>query len=140
MFKHIHHRSWFPFVIVALSLTLIVFIVWAYVARQNNPTANFIEVPAVTMGQYQNETKLVMKDFFNQLTTQADDATRLAFVSETEQKLLALRVPAEGRSVHFELVSSLELLRQGFAGNPEKMTEGETRLRSVFSNNSWLNQ
>lgn len=140
MFKHIHHRNWFPFVVVALSLSLVIFVAWAYAVKQNNPTADFVEMPAVTINQYQAETKIIMKDFFNQLSIQTDDATRLAFVSETEQKLLALLVPAEERSVHFELVSGLELLRQGFVGNAEKMDQGKIRLQSVLAENSWLSQ
>jgi hypothetical protein len=49
-----------------------------------------------------------------------------------------LRVPAEGRAVHFELVSALELLRQGLLGEEEKLIEGKERLQRAASENSWL--
>ncbi|MFA4917548.1 MAG: hypothetical protein WC560_12880 [Syntrophales bacterium] len=140
MFRHIHHQSWFPFVVIGLSLTLVLFIVWSYAARQNNPAAVYNSAPAVTLNSYQNEVGFIMKDFWSKYDTQTNDATRLAFVSETEQKLLALLVPAEGQSIHFELVSGLEFLRQGLVGNAEKMSEGKARLQKVFLDNSWLTQ
>jgi len=138
MFFNFHRKTWFPFIVLALSLSLGLFIVWSFVNKENNPTANFPEAPAITSGQYQNEAKQIVKDFWLQFEAQTDDAARLFFTSEVEQKLLALRVPAEDRSVHFELVSSLELLRQGLVGDVEKLEAGKTRLQKVFSDNLWL--
>lgn len=138
MFKHLHHQTWFPFVLIGLSLTLVLFIVWSFLARQNNPAADYESGPAVTAEQYQREVFVVFDGFWDKYRNQADDASCLAFVSGVEQKMLALKVPAESRSVHFELVSSLELLRQGLVGDSEKLESGIARLEKAYRDNPWL--
>ncbi|HBR80697.1 MAG: hypothetical protein UX09_C0046G0017 [Candidatus Uhrbacteria bacterium GW2011_GWE2_45_35] len=139
MFKHLHHRTWFPAVVVGLSLFLVIFIVWAYLAKQNLSDLEATNGPTITSEQYQNELLVLVGDFWIQYQGQVDDAARLLFVSDLEQNLLALKVPSENRSVHFELVSSLELLRQGLVGNSEKMASGLVRLEKTFNDNPWLN-
>lgn len=139
MFKHIH-RSWFPVLIILLSATLALFVVWSYLARQEEQTANFQTLPAVTVEQYQGAVSAIARNFWNQYNAQESETARLTLVDEVEQLLLALRVPAESRSVHFELVSGLELLKQGLAGDSEGLLKGTRRLQEVFSKNSWLNE
>lgn len=138
MFKDIHHRNWFPLIIGFLSLLLFFFVAWSMILR--NTSEDIVEETAVTFEQYQTSARLVLGDFQNKYEADTYWETRLTLVSEVEQNLLALRVPAEGRSVHFELVSSLELIKQGLAGQADKLEEGQTRLNKVFSKNLWLVQ
>ncbi|MFA6131788.1 MAG: hypothetical protein WC702_01805 [Patescibacteria group bacterium] len=136
MFHDIHHRNWFPFVLGFLSLLLLLFVVWAIVSKNSSEVIN--EGSTITFEQYQTSARLALGDFQNRYETDTYWEARLALVSEVEQNLLALRVPAEGRAVHFELVSAMELLKQGLSGEPNKLEEGQTRLQKVLSENSWL--
>ena len=140
MFSHLHHKTWFPLVVIGLSLALILFVAWAYLSRPTSSDFISTEIPTVSVNQYKAESRKIMTDFWSQYRNQADDASALSFVSETEQKLLALKVPSENRSVHFELVSSLELMWQGIVGDLEKMSEGLARLEKTFSDNPWLSE
>lgn len=140
MFTHLHHRTWFPLVVIGLSLILLLLVVWSLMAWENNPAVSYEATSTVTAEQYQKEVGTVMKNFWSQYESQVNDAARLSFVSETEQKLLALRVPTEDQSVHFELASGLGLLRQGLVGDAEKLAEGTSRLQKAFSDNLWLTQ
>lgn len=135
MFKHVH-RSWFPALVVLLSVALALFVIWSYLAREEELQI----MPAVTAEQYQGAVGAMMRDFWNQYNAQESGTARLALVSEIEQSLLALRVPAESRSVHFALVSGLELLKQGLAGDSESLLKGAERLQEVFSENLWLSE
>jgi len=137
MFKHIHHRTWFPAVVVGLSLFLLLFIAWAY---NNHRLAinESVEVPAITFEQYQNKTSDIFKDFWNQYRGQSDSAAAAKFITDIEQQMLALRVPAEGQPVHLELVSGLELMRQGLVGDEEKKQVGLERLENVLNENPWI--
>jgi len=138
MFKDIHHRNWFPLIIGFLSLLLFFFVVWAMVLKNSSEVA--VEDSAVTFEQYQTSARLALGDFQNKYEVDTYWEARLTLVSEVEQNLLALRVPAEGRSVHFELVSALELIKQGLSGNTSKLEEGQTRLENIFSENPWLSK
>jgi hypothetical protein len=94
--------------------------------------------PAVTFVQYQIAAHEALGNFREQFDTDTYWEARLNLVSEVEEKLLELLVPAEGRAVHFELVSALEIIKQGLAGQSEKLVEGQERLEKIFSENPWL--
>jgi len=138
MFNCLHHRTWFPFIVAVLSLVLALFVFWALIIKPPSVIVN--ESPVITMGQYQTAAKLALGDFQNRYEAETYWETRLALVTEAEQNLLALRVPAEAQAIHFELVSAMELLKQGLAGQTEKLEEGQARLDKVFSENPWLAQ
>lgn len=140
MFNHLHHRTWFPLVLVLLSLSLISFVAWSLsgVAPAMPEASKVEEPPAVSFVQYQAAAREVLGDFQAAFDADTYWEARLNLVSEIEEKLLELRVPSEGRAVHFELVSALEMIKQGLAGQTDKLSQGQERLKKVFSENLWL--
>lgn len=140
MFGNLPHRNWFPLILAILSLLLVLFVVWALAIKSTDLFVAVNDGSAVTIGQYQTAVRSVMDDFQNRYEVTSDWEARLVLVDETEQNLLVLRVPAEGMTVHFELVSAMELLKQGLVGKVEKLEEGQERLADVFSDNSWLTE
>lgn len=138
MFGNLPHRNWFPLILAVLSLFLALFAVWALTIRPADSIIVVDEGPVVTIGQYQTAVRLVMDDFQNHYEAESNWEARLVLVDDVEKNLLALRVPSEAMAVHFELISAMELLKQGLTDRAEKLEEGQARLAKIFSENSWL--
>jgi len=145
MFHHLHRRNWFPFLVVGLSVLLFGFVVWAYFSRLeiNKTTQQVVNQPAVTASDYQHEVSNILKSFsadYAALDPQASNATaKLSLVENTEDKILAVRVPAEYRSFHLQLATIFEALRSDLLQNDSiKLAEDWKKINELLNNNSWL--
>ncbi|MFH1252947.1 MAG: hypothetical protein V1664_01290 [Candidatus Uhrbacteria bacterium] len=136
-----HHRNWFPYVVVGLSILLLLFVAWAYLIKNqtrqvNQQTEN---QPAITVSDYEQGVKGILMNFWSEYSATSDVAAKLVLVESKEDKILALRVPAEYRAVHLSLASSLEMIRVGLSqADEQKLTSGLDQLNAVFINNGWL--
>ncbi len=139
-FHTIHHRSWFPFVLVGLTLSLLFLVAWVY--RQSSSPSAYVDepsVPAVTEDEYQTAVKNVMAGFLTKLDGSTDDTSRLTVVQSTMDNVLALLVPGPRKDLHLELVMSLGLMRRGLSDeDPTAYAEGRRRLESVLVQYPWL--
>lgn len=119
-----HHRTWFPYILIGLTLLLgLGILVWvAPKLMEPTPYADEVVNP-VTTEEYRSE---VLQLFANNEAT--GDYARMY------QGLLELRVPAGYQSLHLELALTFDKLR---AGNNE---EGEVRLEALRSAYPWLIQ
>lgn len=136
MSKHV--RTWFPLILFTLSLALLLLVWMVFVPRiqQELPSA---QVSGVTSEDYQNQTRVVVRDFFDAYNETADVNEQESLVSSARNDLLSLLVPGTHKDVHLELVVSLNLIEQGLTNDDAaQVTEGERRLEAVIMQHGWL--
>lgn len=141
VFHHLQrHRNFFPLIIIFLSLVLCFFVVWSY-SNSNQivrgPTTEIAKTPAITENMYKAATKELFKDFWTKYES-LEVSARLTFVEDTENSLLALKVPSSLRMAHLELVSNLEIIRTGLSTDPTVLEKGVARLKNAFVDYPWL--
>jgi hypothetical protein len=135
----IHHRTWFPFVLAGLTLSLVLLVVYAYGTKEPSRIAPSEEaVSAPTDAEYQAALASVMSGFLVRLDAAEGDAARLSLVEDAQSKVLALIVPGDRRELHLEIAISLNLLRTGLGGDATAYVEGRRRLQAVIDQYSWL--
>lgn len=117
------HRSWFPFILIGLSLALAVIIAAVY--KQNPaPVAedDAVVLIAPTAEQYEAGVRAVLAGL-------ADTSD----VGVAYDALVAMRVPSvDYQASHLELVLALAQLKSG------NIEEGQARLDIARANYSWL--
>ncbi len=121
-----HHRSWFPAIVIGLSLALALFFVG--VVKHRGGESFFVpraplpaEAPAITEEGYRTGVNTVLETY-----TAKKDA-KAAY-----NALILLRVPAADQTVHFDLVVAFGKLSSG------QKEEGEARLAALKAQNDWL--
>ncbi len=136
----IHHRTWFPFVLVGLTFSLMLLVAWAYANKQDVAQSGGQEgvTQAITDEAYVAAASRVMSGFLARFDAAGSDTERLLLVEKTQSDLLALLVPGSRRGMHLELAVSLNLLRKGFEGDAVSLAEGRYRLQSVLEGEPWL--
>lgn len=134
----IHHRSWFPFVLVGLTVSLVLLVALAYVNKQA-PKQQSAQADVVTENEYQVAAAAVTRGFFARFDSVANDEERLELVESAQSELLELLVPSAEKDLHLELVMSLNLLKKGLSDDDDAaQLEGRRRLEAVFEQYSWL--
>ncbi len=139
----IHHRSWFPFVVGALTVSLVLLIGWVYSGKQSvapaaNTSGSTETAAPVSDASYRASASAITSGLLGRIDAASDDAARLHLVESAQNGLLALLVPADLKDVHLELVTALNLMRQGLAGDAAAYTEGRSRFDAVLADNAWL--
>lgn len=121
------HRSWFPAILIGLSLALAVCFLMIFNHRDGK--SFFVKkaelapqaAPAVTAEGYEASVNSVLDMY-------ADDRDAKAAYNA----LILLRVPASYQTVHFDLVVAMGKLMGG------DKADGEARLTAVKAQYSWL--
>lgn len=138
----IHHRSWFPFVVAALTVSLVFLIAWTLGGKPPAPSSTTgtpqTSALPVTDSGYKSSASAITSGLLERLDAAPDDATRERLVSSALNGLLALIVPADLKDVHLQLAESLNLLEQGFAGDAAAAASGRSQLESILADNPWL--
>lgn len=115
-----NHRSWFPSILVGLSLLLaLIFLV----VTKGSPVHVGVTPPppAVSEEDYQGAANTILDTYASN-----HDA------SKAYNALILLRVPKEDQAVHFDLVVAFGKLVT------KETKEGEARLAAVKAANPWL--
>lgn len=132
------HLSFFPFIILALTLILVsgfVFLSSPKNALQKNASS---QVSLVSDAQYQDALTSVLKKFVNLYDSATSDTVRAEIVQNTLNALLSMRVPAAFKDLHLELAIALQKMKQGFASNPQDISDGYIQVKALISQTSWL--
>lgn len=124
---HMPYRTWFPFIFIGVAVSFILFVAtfWQPTISRTVQTP-LIEMPVVvspSAGQYQTEIKTIVKEF------EATNSSEKAYAS-----LLDLRVPAEFKEFHFNLVVAVGDFRLS------NIASGQARLDLLKKDTPWLNQ
>ncbi len=117
------HRTWFPFILVGLSFALLAIVV-VYVEGRESFVPELVPegyVLSIEEVDYPSDVSYI---FGNYYLTQDIDVAR--------DRLLAQRVPADFRDLHFELILIVDAYQRGEGFDAEKSMDN---LRSEYS---WL--
>jgi len=123
------HRSWFPFILIGLSLALLAII---FVVRTNSNQA--AKLKAVTDAEQQAAANVPTNDEYEtgvKAVLAIFDADQNASTAYTA--LIAMTVPQVSyQAAHLDLVIAFAQIQAGQA------TEGQTRLNLARSTYAWL--
>jgi hypothetical protein len=124
-----NHRSWFPAILIGLSLALAVFFIGVIKHREAGGGTGLFSSPdplpepavAVTEEGYRASVNSVLENY--SIKKDAKNAYNA---------LILLRVPAADQTLHFDLVVAFGKLSSG------QKEEGEARLAALKAENTWL--
>jgi hypothetical protein len=136
---HQHQRSAFPLVLGLLTLALAGFVAWSFLDRAAAPDdAPGRETPAVDENAYRAKTKAAVAEYLDADARAGTDLERLLVAERAIDALLAIRVPAADKDLHFDLISSLSLIRSGLRGDADALSEGRAKLDRTLASAPWL--
>lgn len=135
----IHHRSFFPLVVVVLSLLLAGLIYWS-VSEPQSPSSSvaFQEETSVDPQEYRSDLKQLLTTFHEHIDTAQDDLDRLRAVEAALDGMLTLRVPAEFKDVHLALAVALSQMRTSLQTGDRSIAAPLADIAELEQTHSWL--
>ena len=136
---HEHHKSFFPFILIGLTLALMVFMVFAFSKNPEPITEPATQTdPVVTDEDYRKEIKTVISDYEQRSSQAETDLQHLVVVEDALENVLAIKVSAGYRDIHLEIATSLFQIASGLRGEEGTIESGQSRLETIFVQNPWL--
>lgn len=137
---HIHkRRSFFPLVITLLTMSLIVFMFYAFMDASSPATEPMVEeVITVNADDYRSDTVLAIANFEEGYGQAADDLSRLMVTETALEELLDLRVPAEYKELHLDLVVALNQLQTALRSEGRSTAEALAGLEALKIRYPWI--
>ncbi len=123
------HPSFFPVVLVLLTVLLGGFMVYTFRGRSAPPP----EEPVVSQEDYRADVRAALAPVIV-----PDGSDRAGNVNRAIADLLALRVPGADTDAHLEFVSSLYRMREGLDGDPDALREGQVRFDAAVDAHPWV--
>ncbi|PIX61940.1 hypothetical protein CO057_01315 [Candidatus Uhrbacteria bacterium CG_4_9_14_0_2_um_filter_41_50] len=117
---HTHYRTWFPFILIGLTLALVLGIL-AWMQSPGGGDVEALQVFAPTVEEYQTEIVALLSDFETSNNAEA-----------AYSQLLNIRVPAEFKAFHFDLALIL------FHASQDDSLDISADLDTLRSQNNWL--
>lgn len=121
------HRSWFPFILIGLTLALVAVIAVLYrpYALQEQRSAEVVRVAPPTPAAYEAAVSTIVTTYF---ASSSSDASKTAY-----DALVAMRVPsADYQDVHIALVIAFGQLVAG------EERGGHARLGDIIQTYPWV--
>ncbi len=128
------HASFFPFIVLALTLVL----VGGFVFLSSEKQATHVQTSVVSDTPYEDGLTIVLKRFFSVYDSATSDTAREQIVQSTLNALLSMRVPVKEKDLHLGLAISLQKIKQGLVSNPQDVSDGYAELKDFVSQTSWL--
>lgn len=112
---HWHRRrSYFPFLIILLSIGLLLFMFYSLSYKQSAPRLQPIDPEVISSREYQSHVRALITTFDEQMIPAQDVESRRVVVAQTLSSLLLLRVPVEFQQAHLQLALSLNAMNESF--------------------------
>jgi len=135
-----HPKTWFPFVLIFLTLALLVAMLFLFDTDSSNQTDLEVTEPQVTMADYKAGVAPIVDNLLLNIEQANDDLERVNILQQVQDQLLGVLVPADYRNAHLEIVIALNLMRQGYLlQDEEQITEGQARFEQILLSDHWLN-
>lgn len=142
----IHHRhSFFPLIIILLTLGLILFMFYAltFEEEQTTTTTSVItveeEIPVDTE-TYRSDLVYVLAVFDDTYSTANDDLSKLVATESAIANLLDMKVPTEYKELHLELAVAFNQIQAGLRSSERSVDEPIGRLEQLYVQFPWLAQ
>ncbi len=129
----IHHKTWFPVLVLALTLLLGFFIYSLFKDRVASPA-----VSVVSAVEYQSAVHGFTGSLRADLVASPSDATRIARLEQARDGLLTLIVPGDDKDVHLEMVMTISQWILGYQGARDKQVAAEQRWQTIVSQYPWI--
>lgn len=125
-----HKRSFFPWVLAMLTITLASFIYASFVSR--SPST---EITPVSRTAYESKAKSLMSSFLQSYEGAQDDLQKQSLIETTMNEVLSLRVPTEDKDAHLQFVLRLNQLKEELASKQvgtglDKLKETAEQMQS----------
>lgn len=134
-----HRHSFFPFVVVLLSLTLAGLIYWSV---QNSPsetqTISLQEVEPVNPDAYRDGLSDIVKTFQERVASSQDDLDKLLATQTALTGLLELRVPTEFKDLHLTLAVALSQIQDALESDDRNIDEPLAQIFQLGVSYPWL--
>ena len=131
------HRTFFPVVVVGLTITLLAVIV-LFGGNNDFRSQSKSEPVAPTAYEYENFARALIARLESDLSADVQAQQKRERVISAQESLLAMYVPVSRKDAHLELVIALSFLSQGYLGDDVKLSEGNARLNNLRSRYEWL--
>lgn len=136
-----HRHSFFPFIVILLSLALAGLIYWSVQNPPNEtPSIAQQEVELVDPGAYSDDLSQIVKTFEQRMTDSQDDLDKLLAAQTALAGLLELRVPAEFKDLHLTLAVALSQIETALESDDRNIDEPLTTLAELVVEYPWLSQ
>src|SRR3989338_1434314 len=117
MFHAYHHRSAFPLIVVGLTLALLLGLAFLFGPVVREQSRGVRSSQGTSSQTYERNAGSILARMTERLNVAEDASARFDVLSTATSELLALVVPSSYQSIHLELITSLDLLRQGTLGD-----------------------
>ncbi|MBI2476759.1 hypothetical protein HYV72_01160 [Candidatus Uhrbacteria bacterium] len=134
------HLTWFPFLLVALTVILALTIVWfdehravresfvEEIRRAEEPVAFDAQVYYATVKQQ-------LAPVWDVAASGEGDASMAARVRDA---LIDVRVPGDARETHIRIIAALNALERGLNGAAESLADAQLRFRALEQDVAWI--
>ncbi|MBI4256481.1 hypothetical protein HY626_00300 [Candidatus Uhrbacteria bacterium] len=134
-----HRHSWFPFIVILLSLALGGLIYWSAQGQSSSPSLiSLQEDQPLDADAYRFDLAEIIQTFEKQMAAAEDDAQKLQIVRSALTSQLALRVPAEFKDLHLALAVALSEMEHTLQTDGQGIDESLARLQELKQAYPWL--
>jgi len=138
----LHHKSWFPAVVVVLTLALAVLIFALFRGRvttqSTESTTAATTISPVTEAQYQSNVHQIVSGLPDKLTAAPNNDARVSILSTDRDALLNLTVPSDDRDLHLTMVTTINAWIAGEQGDAIKLAAAAQQWNQLVAQNSWM--
>ena len=136
------HLTWFPFLIIALTVMLAVTIV-VYDRQRNqlppvisiNDILEIDESSTVDSGLYYKSVRDVLAPVWSIVDGQSNE---IGVIVSARNALLDMKVPSDERSLHIRIVSALNTLEAGVRGDVDSFADAQIRFSDLKNKAVWI--
>ncbi len=130
-----HPRTWFPLILVTITMALLVVVLFlfgpAFVSDEVSDA-----LPRVISEEYESQAQDVITELYASLEK---DQNNQGVVQEAQNKLLELTVPEDYQGLHLEMVIATNLMIQGYSDDDQtKIDSGWLQFKKATEQYSWL--
>lgn len=131
-----HHKSWFPLIVVALSLLLGGFIYTVFQNRINVSSRSVVS--PVTVVDYQSQVHKDVSGLSTALLEASTVEEKIVLLTSVREQLLTLLVPPAYKDAHLEMVMILSQWIVGYQGETQKVSSAESRWQLLVDQYPWI--
>lgn len=133
-----HRHSFFPLVVVVLSLALAGLIYWSTQGEAPSSPISVQEVELVDADSYRDDLSGVVREFEIRMASAQDDAQRLQDVQTALAGVLALRVPTQFKDLHLALAVALSEMENTLESGGHDLTQPIQKIAELKQAYPWL--
>ena len=140
-----HPRTWFPFLLIVLTLGLLILILFLYETPDERddlpdpPHSSYWEFEPVSEEEYQAQVKEIVVTLDAQLASTLDEDQELVYLETAKDRLFSLVVPAGYQDHHLEMAIAINKIVSGHVTrDSEEVAEGYRLWSEAIDSVGWL--